>query len=79
MGWQILSTGGTARLLRENGVEVTDVTDVTGHPEVFDGRVKTLHPAIHAAILAETTPKIWPHSRSWDTLESSGGCEPLPI
>ena len=52
MGWQILSTGGTARLLRENGVEVTDVTDVTGHPEVFDGRVKTLHPAIHAPILA---------------------------
>ena len=52
MGWNILSTGGTARLLRENGIEVTDVTDVTGHPEVFDGRVKTLHPAIHAAILA---------------------------
>ena len=52
MGWQILSTGGTARLLRENGLDVTDVTDVTGHPEVFDGRVKTLHPAIHAAILA---------------------------
>ena len=52
MGWQILSTGGTARLLRENGLNVTDVTDVTGHPEVFDGRVKTLHPAIHAAILA---------------------------
>ena len=52
MGWKILSTGGTARLLRENGIEVTDVTDVTGHPEVFDGRVKTLHPAIHAAILA---------------------------
>lgn len=52
MGWEILSTGGTARLLRESGVEVVDVTDVTGHPEVFDGRVKTLHPAIHAAILA---------------------------
>ena len=52
MGWQILSTGGTARLLRENGLEVIDVTDVTGHPEVFNGRVKTLHPAIHAAILA---------------------------
>ena len=50
MGWQILSTGGTARLLRENGVNVTDVTDVTGHPEVFDGRVKTLHPAIHARL-----------------------------
>ena len=52
MGWKVLSTGGTARLLRENGLEVIDVTDVTGHPEVFDGRVKTLHPAIHAAILA---------------------------
>ena len=55
MGWQILSTGGTARLLRENGLDVIDVTDVTGHPEVFDGRVKTLHPAIHAAILARGT------------------------
>ncbi|MEE2812134.1 MAG: bifunctional phosphoribosylaminoimidazolecarboxamide formyltransferase/IMP cyclohydrolase [Candidatus Thermoplasmatota archaeon] len=55
MGWKILSTGGTARLLRENGLEVIDVTDVTGHPEVFDGRVKTLHPAIHAAILARGT------------------------
>jgi phosphoribosylaminoimidazolecarboxamide formyltransferase/IMP cyclohydrolase len=52
MGWQILSTGGTARLLRESGLNPIDVTDVTGHPEVFDGRVKTLHPAIHAAILA---------------------------
>ena len=52
LGWTILSTGGTARLLRENDVNVTDVTDVTGHPEVFNGRVKTLHPAIHAAILA---------------------------
>ncbi len=52
LGWEILSTGGTARLLREEGVNVTDVTDVTGHPEVFNGRVKTLHPAIHAAILA---------------------------
>ncbi|MBS71944.1 MAG: bifunctional phosphoribosylaminoimidazolecarboxamide formyltransferase/inosine monophosphate cyclohydrolase [Thermoplasmata archaeon] len=52
MGWQILSTGGTARLLRDSGVNVTDVSSVTGHPEVFDGRVKTLHPAIHAPILA---------------------------
>ena len=51
-GWEILSTGGTAKLLREKGVNVTDVTEVTGHPEVFNGRVKTLHPAIHAAILA---------------------------
>ena len=52
MGWKILSTGGTARLLRENGLDVIDVTDVTGHPQEFDGRVKTLHPALHAANLA---------------------------
>ena len=52
MGWSILSTGGTARLLRESGVEVTDVSSVTDHPEIFDGRVKTLHPAIHGPILA---------------------------
>ena len=52
MGWAILSTGGTARTLREAGLEVTDVSEVTGHPEVFDGRVKTLHPAVHGGILA---------------------------
>ena len=52
MGWKIVSTGGTARLLRESGVAVDDVSSITEHPEVFDGRVKTLHPAIHAPILA---------------------------
>ncbi|MGB1841386.1 MAG: bifunctional phosphoribosylaminoimidazolecarboxamide formyltransferase/IMP cyclohydrolase, partial [Longimicrobiales bacterium] len=51
-GWQILSTGGTARALREGGVEVTSVSEVTKHPEMMDGRVKTLHPAIHAGLLA---------------------------
>ena len=51
-GWEILSTGGTARAIREAGVEVTDVAQVTGHPEMMDGRVKTLHPAIHAGLLA---------------------------
>ena len=51
-GWEILSTGGTARAIREAGVGVTDVADVTGHPEMMDGRVKTLHPAIHAGLLA---------------------------
>jgi phosphoribosylaminoimidazolecarboxamide formyltransferase/IMP cyclohydrolase len=50
--WEILSTGGTAAFLRENGVAVTDVASVTGFPECLDGRVKTLHPAIHAGILA---------------------------
>ncbi|MCY4399425.1 MAG: bifunctional phosphoribosylaminoimidazolecarboxamide formyltransferase/IMP cyclohydrolase [Gemmatimonadetes bacterium] len=51
-GWEVLSTGGTARTLREAGVPVTDVADVTAHPEMMDGRVKTLHPAIHAGVLA---------------------------
>ena len=51
MGWEILSTGGTSRKLREVGVDVIDVSDATGHPECFDGRVKTLHPAVHGGIL----------------------------
>jgi phosphoribosylaminoimidazolecarboxamide formyltransferase/IMP cyclohydrolase len=51
-GWQILSTGGTARALRDAGLAVTDVSEVTGHPEMMHGRVKTLHPAVHAGILA---------------------------
>ena len=52
MGWELLSTGGTAKLLREHGLSVIDVSEVTGHPEMFDGRVKTLHPAIHSPLLA---------------------------
>jgi phosphoribosylaminoimidazolecarboxamide formyltransferase / IMP cyclohydrolase len=51
MGWTLLSTGGTARALRESGIPITDVSDVTGHPEIMDGRVKTLHPAVHAGLL----------------------------
>ena len=50
-GIAILSTGGTARALRDAGVAVTDVSDHTGFPEIMDGRVKTLHPAIHGGIL----------------------------
>src|SRR5947207_551381 len=52
-GAEILSTGGTAKLLAENGVPVTPVEKVTGFPEMMDGRVKTLHPAVHGAILAD--------------------------
>ena len=51
-GWEVLSTGGTARVLAAAGVSVTEVSVVTGHPEMMDGRVKTLHPAIHAGLLA---------------------------
>jgi AICAR transformylase/IMP cyclohydrolase PurH/REP element-mobilizing transposase RayT len=52
-GIEIISTGGTARHLKEAGIPVTMVEDVTGFPEMLDGRVKTLHPKIHAAILAD--------------------------
>ena len=48
----LISTGGTARALREAGLEVQDVADVTGFPEMMDGRVKTLHPAVHGGLLA---------------------------
>lgn len=51
-GFELLSTGGTAKILREAGLEITDVSEVTGHPEIFDGRVKSLHPAIHGPLLA---------------------------
>ncbi|HSI88498.1 MAG TPA: bifunctional phosphoribosylaminoimidazolecarboxamide formyltransferase/IMP cyclohydrolase [Pyrinomonadaceae bacterium] len=51
-GVTIISTGGTARALRDAGLEVTEVADITGFPEMMDGRVKTLHPMIHGAFLA---------------------------
>ena len=52
LGVEVLSTGGTAALLRESGIPVTDVAQVTGFPEMLDGRVKTLHPKVHGGILA---------------------------
>ena len=52
-GIEILSTGGTAKMLKEAGLEVKDVSDHTGFPEIMDGRVKTLHPTIHGGILAK--------------------------
>jgi phosphoribosylaminoimidazolecarboxamide formyltransferase/IMP cyclohydrolase len=52
LGVEIVSTGGTARLLRETGLRVREVSDMTGFPEMLDGRVKTLHPKVHGGILA---------------------------
>ena len=52
LGFELVSTGGTARKLRSAGLDVISVSDVTGHPEIFDGRVKSLHPAIHGPLLA---------------------------
>ena len=54
-GVRILSTGGTYKTLTEAGIAVTEVSQVTGFPECLDGRVKTLHPAIHAGILARVS------------------------
>ena len=59
-GVEILSTGGTARHLRDAGIDILDVSDYTGFPEMLDGRVKTLHPKIHGGLLAE-----------WDRTEHS--------
>ncbi len=66
-GFEILSTGGTARALREAGLEVTSVSDVTGHAEMMDGRVKTLHPAVHAGLLARRA-----HEDDMRALEKQG-------
>ena len=51
-GVELLSTGGTAKALRDAGLEVRDVAEVTGFPEMMDGRVKTLHPVVHGGLLA---------------------------
>lgn len=64
---EILSTGGTFKYLKENGVPVTEVSDVTGFEEILDGRVKTLHPIIHSGILAVRGDK-----KHMDTLERKG-------
>jgi phosphoribosylaminoimidazolecarboxamide formyltransferase / IMP cyclohydrolase len=57
--WEIIASGGTARSLREAGIPVRDVAEVTGTPEMLGGRVKTLHPAIHAGVLARDLPDDW--------------------
>jgi phosphoribosylaminoimidazolecarboxamide formyltransferase/IMP cyclohydrolase len=66
-GWEILSTGGTSKHLKENNIPVTDVSSVTGFPECLDGRVKTLHPAIHAGLLARRDEQ-----SHMDTLQALG-------
>jgi phosphoribosylaminoimidazolecarboxamide formyltransferase/IMP cyclohydrolase len=55
LGWTLLASGGTAKLLRGNGLAVTEVADYTQSPEILGGRVKTLHPAIHGGLLARPT------------------------
>lgn len=52
LGVEVISTGGTSKLLQENGVDVIGISEVTGFPEIMDGRLKTLHPNIHGGLLA---------------------------
>ena len=52
LGWEVIATGGTMKLLADSGVEVINISDVTGFPEICDGRVKTLHPNVHGGLLA---------------------------
>jgi len=65
--WEILSTGGTSKYLKENKIPVTDISSVTGFPECLDGRVKTLHPIVHAGILARRD-----EASHMDTLKNLG-------
>jgi phosphoribosylaminoimidazolecarboxamide formyltransferase / IMP cyclohydrolase len=71
LGWTLLASGGTAKLLRENSIPVTDVADYTKSPEILGGRVKTLHPAIHGGLLARPTQE--DHQQlldlSWDYID----------
>ena len=57
LDYEIISTGGTFKTIKEAGIDVTYVTDVTGFPEILGGRVKTLHPFVHGGILAMRTPE----------------------
>lgn len=66
-GVELLSTGGTAKRLRDSGLEVKDVSEVTGFPECLDGRVKTLHPKVHGGILARRDLKS--HMKQLEDLE----------
>src|ERR1044071_25068 len=55
LGWTLLASGGTAKLLRDHQVPVTEVAEYTKSPEILGGRVKTLHPAVHGGLLARPT------------------------
>ena len=73
LGIEILSTGGTAKMLRDAGVKVKDVSEFTGFPEMLDGRVKTLHPKVHGGILGRrNNPE---HMKAWQ----ANGIQPIDL
>jgi phosphoribosylaminoimidazolecarboxamide formyltransferase/IMP cyclohydrolase len=71
LNWTLLASGGTARLLQQNGLAVTEVADYTHSPEILGGRVKTLHPAIHGGLLARPSQADLAelHSLGWDYID----------
>ena len=72
LGVALISTGGTAKLLADKGLPVTEVAELTGFPEMLDGRVKTLHPKVHGACWrAATCPSTWPRSRPTASIPST--------
>ncbi|MDR1755882.1 MAG: bifunctional phosphoribosylaminoimidazolecarboxamide formyltransferase/IMP cyclohydrolase [Culturomica sp.] len=73
LGWEIISTGGTYRTLKEEGIRVRDISDLTQFPECFDGRVKTLHPSVEGGILAVRDNK--DHQKQMEEL----GIEPIDL
>ena len=78
-GVHMLSTGGTAKLLRDHQVEITEVSDYTGFPEMLDGRVKTLHPKIHGGILGirENDAHVKTMAATWHRTHRYGGGQSL--
>jgi phosphoribosylaminoimidazolecarboxamide formyltransferase / IMP cyclohydrolase len=71
LSWTLLASGGTAKLLRDNNIPVTEVADYTQSPEILGGRVKTLHPAIHGGLLARPTDEDHQQLRNlgWDYID----------
>ena len=80
-GVEILSTGGTAKLLAEKKIPVIEVADYTGFPEMLDGRVKTLHPKIHGGILGrrDLPSHLEKNARTRHWPNRFGVCEPLSV
>jgi phosphoribosylaminoimidazolecarboxamide formyltransferase/IMP cyclohydrolase len=81
MNVDIISTGGTARTLKDAGLSITDISDWTGFPEIMDGRVKTLHPKVHGGLLAVRTNAEPPtgHAGSRHRQHRPAVREPLPV
>ena len=71
LGWKLLASGGTAKILSKNGLHVTEVAEYTQSPEILGGRVKTLHPAIHGGLLARPTYEDHQqlHDLGWDYID----------